>query len=427
MNGEWFGILRDIAVFFATMMLIKYFIFLMVAPWHRLKIALYEYKLNKNKPAESTQELPLVSVIVPAWDEEVGILRTVRSLLKNSYRRIEIIVVNDGSTDDTHDIMQKFMKSAEVEAHHPRIEVRYVSQPNGGKGKALNAGVELAKGEIIVTMDADSIFTEDALSKIVNYFKTDPSIDALVGNVKVAANNTLIGKIQTLEYMFGFYHKRAHCVLGAEYIYGGACAAFRKATTFDTLGLFDHVNKTEDIEMSMRTKYYGLKSIYAEDVVCYTEGASTINGLINQRLRWKKGRFDTFVKYRRMFFSGDKHHRKTLGWFILPFSLLAELQLLFEPIAISILLTYSFISFDYASLALGTLFIAATYLVVAIFGREFKPSLLFAYPFTWPLFYLLVWVEYVVLVRSLWMSLRGEKIVWQDWDRRGVEVEKITV
>lgn len=420
MDGQWFGTFRNVAVFFAAAMLVKYFIFLIIAPWYRVKMALHEVRILKNRQSEHFR--PLVSVIVPAWNEEVGILKTVRSLLRNSYPRIEVIVVNDGSTDSTHDIVDAFMKTPEAAQRHPHVRVHYVSQKNGGKGKALNTGVARAKGDIVVTMDADSVFAKNAIERLVHHF-ADPRIDAVVGNVKIAANKTLIGQIQALEYMFGFYHKRAHCVLGAEYIYGGACAAFRKATTFDKLGPFDHLNKTEDIEMSMRTKFYGLKSAYAEDAVCYTEGASTITGLMNQRLRWKKGRFDTFVKYRRMFFSGDKRHKKTLGWFVLPFSLLAELQLLFEPIAITILVTYSFISFDYVSLALGTLFIAATYLVVGLFGKEFKPGLLLRYPFTWPLFYVLVWVEYVVLLKSIWMSLRGEEITWQSWERRGVAVK----
>ena len=177
--------------------------------------------------------------------------------------------------------------------------------------------------------------------------------------------------------------------------------------------------------MSMRTKFYGLRSTYAEDVICYTEGASTITGLLNQRLRWKKGRFDTFVKYRRMFFSLHKKHNKVLSWFVLPLAVLAELQLLFEPIAITILLVYSFISYDYVSIALGTLFVAVTYVVVSLFGRDFKPSLLLAYPFTWPLFYVLVWVEYTVLLRSIWMSLRGESVEWQHWERKGVETGEV--
>ncbi|HWZ65859.1 MAG TPA: glycosyltransferase [Patescibacteria group bacterium] len=421
-DDHWFYTFRNIAVFFATTMLVKYYLFLIISPWYQVKEAYRKLRFAEQYHFEAASRpyKPLVSVVVPAWNEEVGILRTIKSLLKNTYHRIEIVVVNDGSTDGTHRIVTQFLATQEALRREPEVKIHYKWTPNGGKGKALNNGITMAKGEIIVTMDADSVFAPDAIERMVHYF-ADDTVDAVVGNVKVGNTNTIIGRLQSLEYLFGFYYKRAHCVLGAEYIYGGACAAFRRATTFDVYGLFDFTNKTEDIEMSMRTKYYGLKSCFAEDVVCYTEGASTFVGLINQRLRWKKGRFDTFVKYRRMFFSGDKRHRKTLGWFILPFSLLAELQLLFEPIAVSLLITYSVIADDYVSLALGTLFVSVTYLVVGLFSRDFKPALFLLFPFTWPLFYFLVWIEYLVLIKSLVMSLRGQDIEWQRWERQGIE------
>ncbi len=421
-DGSLFYSFRNIAVFFATAMLVKYYLFLVVAPWYRVKENIRRLRFIEHhaKELHDRPYQPLVSVIIPAWNEEVGILKTVRSVMASTYHKIEIVIINDGSTDKTHEIVREFLTSAEARARRPGIRFRYFRKRNGGKGSALNAGIERSSGDIILTMDADSAIEANGIERLVSYF-ADPTVDAVVGNVKVANNHSFIGRIQSLEYLFGFYYKRAHCVLGAEYIYGGACAAFRKSTTFDSFGLYDTANKTEDIEISMRTKYFGLKSCYAEDVVCYTEGASTIHGLMNQRLRWKKGRFDTFVKYRRMFFSNDKRHGRMLSWFVLPFSVLAELQLLFEPIAATLLITYSIISSDYVSLALGTLFVAVTYVVVGLFSREFKPKLILMYPFTWPLFYFLVWIEYCVLIRSLVMSLRGEEVEWQRWDRQGID------
>lgn len=209
--------------------------------------------------------------------------------------------------------------------------------------------------------------------------------------------------------------------MGAEYIFGGACAAFRKKQVFDDLGLFDTSNKTEDIELSMRIRFHGLKCAYAENVVCYTEGASDVVGLINQRLRWKKGRMDTFLKYRRLFFSFDPRHNKFLSFFILPFSLLAEIQLFFEPISITLLATYSFISGDYLSITLGAMFIFVIYIVNTFFGHhKINLKILFLFPFTWPLFYFLVWIEYLSLLKSVKMVLRGDDIVWQKWNRKGV-------
>lgn len=271
-------------------------------------------------------------------------------------------------------------------------------------------------------LDDDSAFEEHAIERLVAYF-ADPHIEAVVGNVKIAGGRGIVGFVQKLEYTFGFYFKRAHAVMGAEYIFGGACAAFRKKDTFQKHGLFDTQNKTEDIEMSMRLRFNGIKCTYAENVLCYTEGASTVMGLIRQRLRWKKGRFDTFLKYRRMFASFEKNHNKFLTFIVLPFSMLAEIQLLFEPIAISLLLAYSFISGDYLSLALGALFIFVIYFVNALFSENrTKLYLLPLFFVTWPLFYFLVWIEYIALVKSLALLIRGEDVVWQKWDRVGLNI-----
>jgi biofilm PGA synthesis N-glycosyltransferase PgaC len=424
MDG-WFDFLRNLTIFFATCMLIKYWIFLLVAPWHSVKEELRQRRIRNTNPRHYRTYRPLVSVIVPAWNEEVGILKTVQSLLKNTYPNMEIVVVNDGSVDGSDRKMRAFIQRrnrmvVEGAATYGKM-VRYFYKENGGKGHALNYGIERSHGEIVVTMDADSIFAPDAISNLVKYFR-DPKIAAAVGSVRVANNDTLVGHIQQLEYQFGFYFKRTHSVLNAEYIYGGACAAFRRDKTFGKFGLFDVDNKTEDIEMSLRTRFYGLHAVYAEDVVCYTEGASTLIGLINQRLRWKKGRINTFGKYRQMFFSTNKNHPRWLTLFVLPYSLLGEFQLFFEPIGIMFLISYSFISGDYLSLGMGVLFIFVMYLVVALFNQKTVDiKLLLKFPFTWPLFYFTTWVEYVTLLKSLKLTLRGNDIVWQRWERKGVE------
>ncbi|HJQ08642.1 MAG TPA: glycosyltransferase [Candidatus Saccharimonadales bacterium] len=426
MSGEWFYILRDVTIFFAACMLLKYWLFLMIAPWHNVKEELRQRRMDKRLKGEVYR--PIVSVLVPAWNEEVGIIRTIESLLCNTYDKLEIIVVNDGSTDSSHEIIKRFLTTGKRMRRGKSAKiVRYFYKENEGKGVALNHGIQRARGEIIVTMDADSIFDPQAIERLVKYFR-DPKIAAAVGQVRVAKNHTLVGHIQQLEYLFGFYFKRTHSVLNAEYIFGGACAAFRRSQIFDELGLFDTSNKTEDIEMSLRARYAGLSAVYAEDVVCYTEGASTIAGLVNQRLRWKKGRIDTFGKYRMMFFSLRRHHNRWLAFFILPYSLLGELQLLFEPIGIALLVSYSVISGDYLSLALGILFLFVSYLVIGVFNqRTLDWRTLVKFPFTWPLFYITTWVEYIVLLKSLKMVLRGDDIVWQSWQRQGVKSAPITL
>ena len=423
-NEFLYEVLRNLTRIFAALLLFKYTLFLVVAPFHKVKEALRSLRIAKarrNHPYE-----PLVSVLVPAWNEEIGILSTIESLLDNTYPRIEIVVINDGSTDRTNRIVRNFLQTNRNLFSLTGKSFVYGYKTNGGKGNALNLAIKRARGEIIITIDADSIADRNMVRNIVHYFGDD-NVDAVVGNVKVAGEIGFLNLLQRLEYLFGFYHKRAHSALGAEYIYGGACAAFRKSTVFDKIGLFDTSSITEDIEMSLRTRFHGHEAVYADDAICYTEGAGSVVGLIKQRLRWKKGRFEAFSIYKRMFFSTKIHHNRWLAWVILPFALLAELQLLFEPFGLTLLVLYSYITGDYSSLVLGALFIGIMYIVVGLFTEKAKnwwiiPLL----PFTWMMFYALVWIEYLALMKSITATFRSEAIAWQKWHRKGIAVKKRT-
>jgi biofilm PGA synthesis N-glycosyltransferase PgaC len=417
MSDSLFTLFRNIAFVLATAMLLKYWVFLLVAPFYSVKEGRRKLRLAKNGRLKTYN--PLISIIVPAWNEEVGIIKTIQSIIDNSYQHIELLVVNDGSSDNSDTVVRKYIDRFN-QLHPERIgAIRYAYKQNGGKGKALNHGINYATGEIIMTVDADSALEKLALERLKNYF-ADPTISAVVGNVKISHNTSFIGFVQKLEYLFGFYFKRSHAFMGSEYIFGGACAAFRKEI-FDQHGLFDDKNKTEDIEMSMRIRSRGLHCTYAEDVVCYTEGASTVSGLINQRLRWKKGRFDTFGRYRQLFFSLRRGHNKMLTIFVLPFALLAEIQLLVEPISIALLVTYSLVSADFLSLAFGLLFVFSIYLVNALFGSEgVRLKTLLLFPFSWPIFYLLIWIEFLALIRSISMVYQGNDVQWQQWKRQGI-------
>ncbi|KKR05731.1 MAG: Glycosyl transferase family 2 [candidate division WS6 bacterium GW2011_GWF2_39_15] len=419
MAQDWFSIFRSIAVIFANLMFVKYFVFLILAPIYQIIETLRKSRAILKQEYKNYK----VSVIIPAWNESVGIVKTVKSVLENDYDNVEILAVNDGSTDNTEKVMNSFVKKIRrLRKSHKwrRKQLRFISYTvNGGKGHALNTGVKKATGDIILTIDADSKLDKHAIKNLVVYYQ-DLKVDGVVGNVIVANSQTILGLTQRLEYLFGFYFKRSHAVMGAEYIFGGACASFRKAV-FDHIGYYDEKNKTEDIEMTMRFRFYGYNCTYGEDVICYTEGASDIMGLLKQRLRWKKGRMDTFVKYRSMFFSKDKRHNKALTFFVLPYALLAEFQLFLEPISIALLITYSFIALDFLSIAFGILFIFVLYFINGLFnGKKINLGLLILFPLTWPLFYFLIWVEYLALLTSIGMVLRGEEIVWQQWQRKGI-------
>jgi poly-beta-1,6-N-acetyl-D-glucosamine synthase len=419
---EIYSTMRTLITFLAFFILIKYFMYLILAPFYIVQKELRKLKIRiKVKRGQLPDEYtPLVSVIIPAWNEEVGVLTTVKSVLANTYNNIEIIVVNDGSTDGTDAKMLSFIEAFDSKAYGGK-KVKYYLKKNGGKGSALNFGIKKANGEIVMTMDADSAHHPNAVANLIAYFR-DPGVDAVVGNVKVRNVRNVVGLIQQYEYIFGFYFKRVNSVFNAEYIFGGACAAFRKATTFDVLGYFDTVNKTEDIEYSMRLKLHGLKSVYAEDVITYTEGAADLPGLYNQRLRWKKGRLDTFIKYRRLFWSLDKKHSKFLSWVVLPYAVIGELQMVLEPIFFTAIWTYTLVSGDYLSVGISSLFIMFTYIAAFGFGdRESNILNVLLFPFTWFMFYILTVVEFMALLRSLELMHTNQDVVWQSWARKGIQ------
>lgn len=418
-----FNTLGSIIAFFVLLTLFKNYVFLIISPFYRVNEDLRYIRAVKKRranPLIGAQPFsPKVSVIVPAWNEEVGIIKTIESIVFNGYDNFELIVVNDGSTDNSDFIIKRFFRNFKYRFPLYANQLVYKRQKNGGKGKALNTGIARSTGDIILTIDADSALRQGAIAKLVRYY-ADENIMAVVGNVKVVGAKTLIGLAQKLEYYFGFYNKRGHALLGAEYIFGGACASFRRHV-FETIGLFDEANKTEDIEMSMRTRFHGFGCTYAEDVVCYTEGAADLKGLISQRIRWKKGRFDTFRKYRSMFFSTEESHNFFLSFFVLPFSMLAEIQLVFEPIAITILIVFSIIASEFLSLGIGILFILLVYVATALFNDERPhPMLILSFPFTWPLFYFLDWVEFIALWKSFRMMRQGQEVEWQKWNRQGI-------
>jgi len=361
---------------------------------------------------------PYLSVIVPAWNEEVGIVKTISSLINTNYSNMEILVVDDGSTDGTSQRVMNFIDKLNNKSVKKAKQIKLINQKNGGKGKALNTGIQNAKGDLILTMDADSAITKNGIHNLVRYF-SDKNIMGVVGNVVVAHNSSFVGELQKLEYLFGFYLKRAHAVIGAEYIFGGACACYRKEV-FEKLGGFDEQNKTEDIEMSMRTRFNGMECTFAEDVIVYTEGASTTGSLINQRVRWKKGRFDTFAKYAPLFFSTEDKHNGWLSFYQLPMYLIGEFLLFLSPIAISLMVTYTLFTSDYITLALNIFFLGFFYLTTAFFARQFKPQLLIMFPLTWTMFYYFVFVEYVAQLKSFYLMLRKKDVVWQRWNRTGI-------
>ncbi len=409
--------LNIVLYFLYFFLIIKYarFIFLIIiSPWNKVISAI------RDKRYKNLDFNPKVSVIIPAYNEEVGLLSTVKSILKSKYRNMEIIIVNDGSTDDSHKIMSGYIKNRNLKKND--IDIKYFYKENEGKGVALNYGIKRAIGDIIITIDADCIITPDTVTNFIKPF-FDSKVSGVVGNVKIGNTVKVVGMVQYLEFLSSFYAKNAESVLSTIYIMGGAAAAFR-ADVFKKVGLYNNDNITEDIDMSVRLCDRGMKIVYEENAIVYTEGANDIKGLAKQRLRWKTGWFQTLYNNKHIVFSKNKKHNKILSWFMIPLVYLGNIQLLFELWFIIFLYIYSFLIQDF-SLFFTWIGIEVLVISTVIFSdfKNQRKSILFFIPITWLLFYLSIYIEYRSLITMTWNYVKGKKLRWQKWERSGCGVE----
>lgn len=410
--------LRAAILFFAGVLLSKYVFYMLLSPWHDACVAISRFYWRLERP----EYHPLVSVLVPAWNEEVGILNTISSLVENSYDKVEIVVVNDGSTDNSDALVREY--KAAFDSRPPSEQrgktITYHYQPNGGKGTALNTAISLATGDILISIDADCFVALHSIRNFVECFR-NPRVMAAVGNVKIGNTKQLIGLIQYMEFLFSFYFKKADSIMNTIYIIGGAAGAFRREI-FNMLGGYSTKNITEDIDLSIRIQDAGLRILYACDAVVYTEGASELSGLMKQRLRWKRGRFETFRDYAHMFFSIRRRHNKMLTLILLPLAMFSELQLLLEFFFLAFLYVFSFISGDFSSFISGILVVSSMFMVQMLFDdKDIKHFSFYTLaPIAWLLFYLMSFVETSALVRSIWGFLTNTEVTWQRWQRKGL-------
>lgn len=407
-----FTILRWVMLFLFVPIFVKYILQLFLAPF----FPMVEYMRSKKRRSYT----PTVSVLIPAWNEAVGIKDTIVSVLKTNYPKLEIIVINDGSTDQTHEVVTSFIAQYNVVHKVNGARLIYKSIPNGGKARALNVGLEIATGEILVTIDADSAMRPKTIENMVKHF-TDARVASVAGNVIIGNRTRAIGLIQQLEYHYGFYFKKADALLNAVYIVGGAAAAYRRELVV-SLGGFDESMITEDIEMSTRLQDEGHYVRYAPDAVVYTEGPSDFTGLCKQRLRWKYGRFLTFLKYKHLFFSFKKKHNFFLSYIILPISLLGELLLFFEGILLVAFYVYTFYTHDFVPLAVVIVALTAIISLQILSDSNVKDhkNLFWLTPGAWIIFYIMDFVEYQALIKSIIRLIKKQAPTWQRWERVGV-------
>lgn len=243
---------------------------------------------NKKKTFEKipVAEEPFVTIMVPAHNEEVVIEDTLEYLLSEmNYHNYEVLVTDDGSTDQTPEIL------ARLQDKYPRLRVLRIEK-NKGKAHAFNIGVGFAKGEYILSNDADTIPEADAIWKYMNYFMTeaDQNIAAVTGNMDVQNRSKIIEKAQTVEFssIVGVIKRGQLGTLGTMYAYSGANTMYRKDALID-VGLFRQDRATEDISIAWDQQLNGWIPTFAPDIMFFMGVPNTLKMLYRQRKRWAKG------------------------------------------------------------------------------------------------------------------------------------------
>lgn len=237
---------------------------------------------------------PSVTIVVPSWNEEKTIYKTVRSLLSLNYPKdkVKIFLIDDGSTDGTWNIIRNFGKYSNI---------KIFRKENGGKYSALNLGLENMETDFFGGLDADSFVDPESLVRIMSYFEKDKSIMAVAPSVIVHNPKNFIQNAQKAEYHMGVYTKKMLGFLGAINVTPGPLTIFRKKV-FDDLGPYRHGHNTEDMEIAYRMQKNDYKIEHCNDAYVYTSTPMTIKKLYKQRLRWIYGFINNTLDYKSVLF-----------------------------------------------------------------------------------------------------------------------------
>ena len=277
---------------------------------------------------------PRVAVLIPAYNEEKVIVRTIRSVLNSDYPDLHVVVVDDGSKDRTYQVA--------CEAYGREIaegKVTVLTKPNGGKAQALNYGLEHVKEEVYVGIDADTVIAVDAVRMLVRHF-ADPKVGAVAGNAKVGNRVNLWTRWQALEYITGQnFERRALDLFNVVTVVPGAIGGWRTSAVLAG-GCYPLNTVAEDADLTMNLVEQGLKVIYEDRALAFTEAPINANGLMRQRFRWSFGTLQAVFKHRQAF-----RTNRAMGFFALPNILVFQMLLPLVSPLIDFLFLMSLIQF----------------------------------------------------------------------------------
>ncbi len=273
-------------------------------------------RLRTRKNYATPEYAPRVAVLIPAYNEEKVIVRTIRSVMMSTYKNIRIIMIDDGSKDSTYDIARE---AYPADIASGRLTV--LTKPNAGKAEALNFALQHFDEEIYVGIDADTVVAHDAIARLVPHF-ANPKIGAVAGNAKVGNRVNLWTRWQALEYITSQnFERRALDLFDVVVVVPGAIGAWRTAAV--KVGDGYHPNTVaEDADLTMNLLEQGYSVVYEDQALAFTEAPVTADGLMRQRFRWSFGILQAIFKHR-----GAISKHRAMGLFALPNILIFQIIL----------------------------------------------------------------------------------------------------
>ena len=382
-------------------------------------------KKSRNVVTIPFSEMPAVSIIVPAYNEEVNAAKTIENLLQLEYPDFDIIFVDDGSTDNT------YTKISQAFLDNPKVKV--ITKPNGGKASALNYGIARSGNEFVVCIDADTLLKSDAVLKLMKKFFSvelhrQRIVGAVAGNVKVGNENNLLTKWQSIEYITAQnFDRRAFDLVNGITVIPGAIGAFRKEA-IEKAGGFTSDTLAEDCDLTIRILKNGYRVINCTEAIAVTEAPETIKQFMKQRFRWSFGITQAFWKNKDACFNP---RYKALGMFAMPNILLFQIILpMLAPLADAMLIISLIWNHHNAESMnkIGTCYLLFLLLDVLVslvsfsFENE-KPGKLF-----WlvPQRFIYRQLMYITIFKSIKKAVKGECQSWGALRRTG-HVRQISI
>ena len=353
---------------------------------------------------------PKVTIIVPAYNEEVDAVPSVKNLLHQDYPNFDIVFVDDGSKDNTYDKMK--------EAFGTNEKIHIYTKPNGGKASALNFGIAHTDAEFVVCIDADTKLKSNAVSMLMRHFFADKEgrVGAVAGSVKVGNQVNMLTKWQAIEYTTSQnFDRMAYAAINAITVVPGAIGAFRRKAIIDAGGLTTDT-LAEDCDLTIRVNKAGYKVENENGAIALTEAPEKLGQFIKQRTRWCFGIMQTFWKNRAAMF---RPKYRGLGMWALPNMLLFQFIIpTFSPIA-DVLMVVGLFSGNVAKVLLYYVIFLLVDASISIMAYLHEHERL------WVLFWIIPqrlcyrWIMYVVLFKSYLKAIKGELQSWGVLKRTG--------